>query len=118
MSSLLFLRVHSSRLASLPLSGSIEGFADLGQFETEGSGKELADRRLVVVFQPFTGKWLQILGIFAAKSNVKANILAKIILECTLLCENRIFGVQGSASSTKSKCIHPVDDTRALHFFF
>ncbi|KAH8026454.1 hypothetical protein HPB51_020564 [Rhipicephalus microplus] len=37
-------------------SGAIEGFFDLGQFETEGSGKELADHGLVVVFQPFTAK--------------------------------------------------------------
>ncbi|KAH7984556.1 hypothetical protein HPB52_022277 [Rhipicephalus sanguineus] len=36
-------------------SGSIEGFVDLGQFKTEGFGKELADHGLVVVCQPFTG---------------------------------------------------------------
>ncbi|KAH8033810.1 hypothetical protein HPB51_016265 [Rhipicephalus microplus] len=58
-------------------SGFIEGFVNPGQFETEGSRKELAHHGLVVVFQPFTG----------------------------------------SASSTKSKRTHPVDDTRALHFF-
>lgn len=38
-----------SRLASSPLSGSIEGFVDLGQFETEGSGKELADHGLLTM---------------------------------------------------------------------
>lgn len=134
---LLHSACSSSQRASLPVAGCIEGFVDLGQFQTEGSGKELADHGLVVVFQPFTGKWMQILGVSASKSNVKANILAKIILESTLLCENaglhvdgvtcdgaswnrsiwRIFGVQGFASSIKSKCTHPVDDTRALHFF-
>ncbi|KAH8029767.1 hypothetical protein HPB51_003719 [Rhipicephalus microplus] len=74
---------------------SIEGFVDPGQLKTEGPGKELADHGLVVVFQPFTGKWMQILGIFVAKGNVKANILVKIILECTLFCENAGLHVDG-----------------------
>lgn len=30
---------------------------------------------------------MQILGVFSSKGNVKANVLAKIVLEATLLCE-------------------------------
>ncbi|KAG0422997.1 hypothetical protein HPB47_001216, partial [Ixodes persulcatus] len=68
---------------------STERFVNLGQFEAENSKKELADHGLVVVFRPFTGiKWMQILGIFASKSNVKANVLAKINLESILLFES------------------------------
>lgn len=68
---------------------------------------------------------MQILGIFAAKGNVKANILAKIVLESTLLCENaglhvdgvtcdgaswnrsmwRIFGVQGKIRRLSSRVL-------------
>uniref|UniRef100_A0A147BBL9 Putative p-32 hm n=1 Tax=Ixodes ricinus TaxID=34613 RepID=A0A147BBL9_IXORI len=118
-------------------AGSLEGFVDLGQFGEENSSEELADHGLVVVFQPFSGKWMQILGVFSSKSNVKANVLAKIVLEATLLCEQaglfvdgvtcdaaswnrsmwRIFGIRGSATSIKCKCPHPADDSRALHFF-
>lgn len=30
---------------------------------------------------------MQILGVFASQSNVKADVLSKIVLEATLLCE-------------------------------
>ncbi|XP_042145525.1 uncharacterized protein LOC120844447 [Ixodes scapularis] len=76
-------------------SGSLEGFVDLGQFGEENSSEELADHGLVVVFQPFSGTWMQILGVFSSKSNVKANLLAKIVLEATLLCEQAGLFVDG-----------------------
>ncbi|KAG0417698.1 hypothetical protein HPB47_005403 [Ixodes persulcatus] len=79
-------------------SGYLEGFADLGQFGEENSSEELADHGLVVVFQPFSGKWMQILGVFSSKSNVKANVLAKIVLEATLLCEQAGLFVDGVTS--------------------
>lgn len=37
-------------------AGLVEGFIDLGQFEGQGSGEELADHDLVVTFLPFTGR--------------------------------------------------------------
>ncbi|KAH8018765.1 hypothetical protein HPB51_012084 [Rhipicephalus microplus] len=36
-------------------SGCLDGFVDLGQFQNQKSGKELADHGLVIVVQPFTG---------------------------------------------------------------
>lgn len=33
------------------------------------------------------GRWTQILGVFAAKGNVKAPMLSKILLEATILAE-------------------------------
>lgn len=70
---------------------------------------------MVVMFQPFTGSWTQVLGVFASRGNVKAPTLAKIIFEATFLAEQasryvdtvtldgatwnrstwRIFGIQG-----------------------
>ncbi|KAH8024520.1 hypothetical protein HPB51_025147 [Rhipicephalus microplus] len=47
----------------------------------------LADHGMVVLFQPYTGRWTQILGVFASKGNVQAATLAKIIVECTVLAE-------------------------------
>ncbi|KAH8034530.1 hypothetical protein HPB51_025449 [Rhipicephalus microplus] len=72
---IVFYEMKLSEQIDVKPSGSVEGFVDLGQFETEGSGKELADHGLVVLFQPFTGKWMQILGIFAAKDNIGTFLL-------------------------------------------
>lgn len=52
---LLLSACSSSQHAFLALAGCTEGFVDLGQFETEGSGEEFADHGLVIVFLPFTG---------------------------------------------------------------
>ncbi|KAK8756355.1 hypothetical protein V5799_000943, partial [Amblyomma americanum] len=91
---------------------------------------------MIVLFQPFTGKWTQILGVFASKDNVKAPTLAKIILETTVLAEKaglfvdcitcdgaswnrsmwRLFGIQGSPSHVRSSTKHPVDPKRQLYF--
>ncbi|XP_077542205.1 uncharacterized protein LOC144154935 isoform X2 [Haemaphysalis longicornis] len=118
--------------------GSIEGFVDLGGLGEESSGGELADHGLAVVFQPFTGQWMQILGVFASRGNVKAAALSKVVLEATLLCEQaglfvdgvtcdaaswnrsmwKLFGIRGSSASIKCKCLHPADERRFLHFFF
>ncbi|XP_077557313.1 uncharacterized protein LOC144172494 [Haemaphysalis longicornis] len=76
-------------------SGSIEGFVDLGGLGEESSGGELADHGLAVVFQPFTGQWMQILGVFASRGNVKAAALSKVVLEATLLCEQAGLFVDG-----------------------
>ncbi|KAH9362505.1 hypothetical protein HPB48_015581 [Haemaphysalis longicornis] len=74
---------------------SIEGFVDLGGLGEESSGGELADHGLAVVFQPFTGQWMQILGVFASRGNVKAAALSKVVLEATLLCEQAGLFVDG-----------------------
>lgn len=42
----------------------------------------------IVGFDIFAGKWTQILGVFASKSNVKASVLSKILLEATILAKN------------------------------
>ncbi|KAH9367687.1 hypothetical protein HPB48_012803 [Haemaphysalis longicornis] len=68
-------------------SMDIEGFVDLGPFTEEKDKHTKADHGLVVMFQPFVGKWTQIIGVFASKGNVKAAVLTKIILEATILCE-------------------------------
>lgn len=38
---------------------------------------------------------MQILGVFASRSNVKAAVLSKIVLEATLLCEQAGLFVDG-----------------------
>lgn len=39
--------------------------------------------------------WMQILGVFASNSNIKAGVLSKIGLEATLLCEQAGLHVDG-----------------------
>lgn len=45
-------------------STRIEGFVDLGQFSQEVDKHIRAHHGLVVMFQPFIGKWTQIIGKF------------------------------------------------------
>ncbi|KAG0443050.1 hypothetical protein HPB47_015342 [Ixodes persulcatus] len=82
------------------------------------------------------GDFQQILGVFGSHSNVKAGMLAKIIIDATLAAEKsglfvdfvttdgaswnrsmwRGFGVKGTAEKTVCKVKHPADDKRSLHF--
>ncbi|KAH7977876.1 hypothetical protein HPB49_003828 [Dermacentor silvarum] len=68
-------------------NGELEGFVDLAQFTSESQKEQLSDHGMVVLFQPFQGKWTQVLGVFASQSNVKSDTLGKIIVEATILCE-------------------------------
>ncbi|KAL1430310.1 hypothetical protein MTO96_015136 [Rhipicephalus appendiculatus] len=103
-------------LHSLGPEGHIEGFVDLGDHTPADQKNALADHGMVVLFQPFTGNWTQILGVFASKANVKSATLAKIIVETAILAEKsglfvdcitcdgaswnrsmwRLFGIQGA----------------------
>lgn len=94
------------------------------------------DHGLVILFQPFTGKWKQILGAFGARSNVKADVLAKIIVDAVICAEKsglfvdfvtcdgavwnhsmgKSFGVSGKLKKTVCKVKHPVDSSWYLHF--
>lgn len=44
-------------------SGHIEGFVDLGKFTEDCDKHTKADHGLVVMFQPFIGKWTQVIGM-------------------------------------------------------
>ncbi|XP_077531337.1 uncharacterized protein LOC144143461 [Haemaphysalis longicornis] len=69
-------------------TGKIDGFVDLGPFTTEADKSQTCDHGLVIMFQPLSGSWHQILGVFASKGNVKAPLLSKIVMEAVLLAEN------------------------------
>lgn len=47
---------------SLRASGHAEGFVDLGPYTTNDQKGVPADHGMVLLFQPFRGKWTQILG--------------------------------------------------------
>jgi len=110
----------------------VEGFVDLGKYSTENDKKKLGDHALVLLYQPFCGKWYQTVGAFLGTGAVPGNILEKIIMEAVILLENqnirvdcittdgatrnrnmwKLFGISKKSSS----CIHPTDGNRKLWF--
>lgn len=111
----------------------MEGFTDLGKYTPEHQQGEKGDHALVVMFQPFKGKWVQALACFLSKGSATGTVLHQILLEAVMLTEraglkvdgiscdgaswNRnmwdIFGVSEDKVSVK----HPVDPERRLWFF-
>lgn len=116
--------------------GLVDGFVGLGAYSKAEHEGVACDHGLVVMFQPLTGKWQQILGVFGARGNVKANVLSKIIVDAMTCAEKsglfvdfvtcdgaswnhsmmNIFGISGKLSKTVCKIKHPVDPSRELHF--
>lgn len=66
-------------------SEKTEGFLNLGKFTAERQHSLTCDHGLVVMFQPLTGRWHQVIGVFASHSNVKADMLATIVLEAAII---------------------------------
>lgn len=46
-------------------SGHIEGFVDLEKYTDDYDKHTKADHGLVVMFQPFIGKWTQVIGMYS-----------------------------------------------------
>ncbi|KAE8748887.1 hypothetical protein FOCC_FOCC004481 [Frankliniella occidentalis] len=110
----------------------LHGFVQLGGFESEEDKLKRGDHALVILFQPFRGRWVQAVGAFLSAGAVKSGTLHKLILEAVALLErsgfyvdavttdgatwNRsmwdLFGVDMNTSS----CEHPVDAHRLLRF--
>ncbi|KAK9874280.1 hypothetical protein WA026_002632 [Henosepilachna vigintioctopunctata] len=65
----------------------LEGFVDLGDYTPEQLRHTRADHALVFMFQPFQGKWVQVVGLFLSKDSVTSEILQKLLMECTILLE-------------------------------
>lgn len=68
-------------------SGFIEGFIYLDAYTSPEQSMERCDHGLVVLFQPFSGHFKQILGVFGSHSNVKADVPSKIVLDATLAAD-------------------------------
>ncbi|KAH7933874.1 hypothetical protein HPB49_018592 [Dermacentor silvarum] len=116
-------------------SGFIEGFVDLGKYTSLDQSTQTCDNGLVVLYQPFSGNFQQILGVFGSHGNVKAYVLAKIIVDATLAAEKsglfvdlvtpdgaswnrslwREFGIKRTSKSIVCKVKHPADNSRSLH---
>lgn len=111
----------------------LEGFTDLGKYTPEHQKGARGDHALVVMFQPFQGKWVQALGCFLSKGSATGTVLHQILLEAVILCERAGLKVDGiscdgatwnrnmwsifGVTEDKVSVEHPADPTRRLWFF-
>lgn len=58
--------------------GLIDGFVDLGAYTTPNRGV-VCDHGLVLLFEPLTHKWQQILEVCGSRDNVKADVLSILL---------------------------------------
>lgn len=74
-------------------SMKFNGFVNLGDYTPDTQQNIRGDHALVFMFQPFRGKWVQVLGCFLSKNSVTSQILHKLILNCVLLLSRSGFYV-------------------------
>ncbi|KAG8192301.1 hypothetical protein JTE90_002123 [Oedothorax gibbosus] len=135
---LLFDELKLSENLKMDSNGVVQGYVNYGPDLTPDSEMNLiCNHGLVLLFQPFRGDWVQIIGVFGTHQNVKADHLSKILIEAVILCENaglfvdvitgdgatwnramwRKFGIgQSKEGIVKYKVVHPCDSARNLHF--
>lgn len=108
----------------------MSGFVDFGDHTPDHLKNVRADHALVFMFQPFVGKWVQVLGSFLSHNQVTGDILQKLIVECVILLENAGFHVDVVTSDGASwnrkvwtemginekniTCPHPCNSQREL----
>lgn len=117
-------------------TGKIDGFVDLGPFTPANERHLPCGHGTVIMFAPLVGKWTQILGVFATSSNVKGELLAKILAEAIVVAKKaglfvdfiscdgatwnrkmwRLFGIGASSKKIRCNASHPVDSRRKLYF--
>ena len=111
----------------------IEGFTNLGKYTPKHQQGQKGDHALVIMFQPFKGKWVQTLGCFLSKGSANGTVLHQIILEAIILAERAGLKVDAVASDGASwnrsmwnlfgvteanvSVEHVVDPERRLWFF-
>ncbi|KAK7590319.1 hypothetical protein V9T40_001932 [Parthenolecanium corni] len=111
----------------------ILGFVDLGKYTPADQVGELGDHALVIMFQPFVGKWVQSLACFLSRGAANGVVLTQIILEAIILLGNANFYVHGittdgatwnrsmwrnfGVSEASPSTTNPSDETKKIYFF-
>lgn len=54
------------------------GFTDLGKYTPEEQRKKQGDHALVLLYQPFRGKWIQPIAAFLSHGCATGDVLAQI----------------------------------------
>ncbi|XP_046407999.1 uncharacterized protein LOC124172599 [Ischnura elegans] len=110
----------------------LEGFTDLGDYTPLHQRNERGDHVLVLMYQPFRGRWVQSLACFLSKGCASSTVLRHIILEGIMLVEQANFyvdavtcdGAQWNRSMWRRfridgkncSCEHPCSQSRCLWF--
>lgn len=58
----------------------IKGFTDLGEFTPDNLKHVNGDHALVMMFQPFRGKWVQSIACFLSKNAASGKIILIILI--------------------------------------
>nr|XP_042912361.1 uncharacterized protein LOC107448041 [Parasteatoda tepidariorum] len=71
----------------------IHGFTDLGHYTPSSQTSQTGDHALVLMFQPFRGKWMQTIACFLSKNAASGTVLRHLIIEAvvTLMERNGFF---------------------------
>lgn len=86
---LMFDELKLSECLKMDLNGVVQGYVDYGPDITPENEKSLiCNHGLVLLFQPFRGSWVQIIGVFGTHGNVKGHVLAKLLTEAVIHAEN------------------------------
>lgn len=109
------------------------GFVDLDKYTPVNQEAELGDHALVLMFQPFQGKWVQTLACFLSRGAANGTVLTQVVLEAVILLKNSNFYVDavvtdGAAwnramwknfgvSEETPYTANPCDDSKKLFLF-
>ncbi|KAK3931213.1 DNA transposase [Frankliniella fusca] len=115
-----------------PASKQFQGVVDLGKYTKEEDRTKRGNHALVIMFQPFRGKWVQTIGAFLSRGACRGQLLQKIIVEAVGLIEqtgfkvdvvttdgatwNRSMWKAFGLTMDENSCEHPVDQSRKLMF--
>ncbi|KAJ8968084.1 hypothetical protein NQ314_002474 [Rhamnusium bicolor] len=110
----------------------VQGFTNLGKYTPKHQVNKRADHALVLMFQPFQGKWVQTLACFLSKGCASFTVLHQIVIEAIKLTEQAGFYIDAIVSDGASwnrsmwnkfgitadhvSCTHIVDPLRKLWF--
>lgn len=123
----------SERLDVDKESSKIIGYTDLGKHTPQNQLQKQGDHALVIIFQPFRGKWIQAVASFLSKGAANGDVLHKIVMEAVIELEKAGLFVDGVVSDgaqwnrgmwrhfgiheEQVSCQHFWDETRNLWFF-
>ena len=57
------------------------GFTDLGSLTPVHQSRELGDHALLLMYQPFAGKWVHALACFVNKGCASGKVLSHLVME-------------------------------------
>ncbi|CAI6373430.1 unnamed protein product [Macrosiphum euphorbiae] len=63
----------------------VNGLVNLGNYTPEHQKNSKGDHALVLMYQPFQGKWYQALAVFLSYDCASSTVLHKIVIECVIL---------------------------------